>query len=82
MAEDFKKVQGGLGLSENDIMFKVLQGINDTFESLGRNINEFHLVSSEFATSKSESYTREIIAERNIPVPEEDLHAINFLNKE
>ncbi|GAA0147725.1 hypothetical protein LIER_36572 [Lithospermum erythrorhizon] len=82
MAEDFKKVQGGLGLSENDIMFKFLQRINDTLESLGRNINEFHLVSFKFATSESECYIREIIAERNIPVPEEDLHEINVLNKE
>ncbi|GAA0148177.1 hypothetical protein LIER_07696 [Lithospermum erythrorhizon] len=45
LAEDFKKAQMQLNLSDNDILYKVLQGINDTLESLGREINQFHLVS-------------------------------------
>ncbi|GAA0179209.1 hypothetical protein LIER_44027 [Lithospermum erythrorhizon] len=41
MAEDFKKGQSQLNLSDNDILYKVLEGINDTLESLGRNVNQF-----------------------------------------
>ncbi|GAA0187495.1 hypothetical protein LIER_34783 [Lithospermum erythrorhizon] len=82
LAEDFKKIQGHLKFSEDDIMARVLQGINDTLESLGRNINEFHLVPFKYAASESERYTRELMEERNIPVLDEDLHAINLLNKE
>ncbi|GAA0185095.1 hypothetical protein LIER_32383 [Lithospermum erythrorhizon] len=59
---------------------KVLQGINDTLESLGRDINEYHLVSFTYTFSDFERYTREIMAEKSIPIPEEDLHAINYLN--
>ncbi|GAA0163756.1 hypothetical protein LIER_19547 [Lithospermum erythrorhizon] len=44
MAEDFIKVQDQLHLLEPEILHKVLEGINDTLEALGRNINEFHLV--------------------------------------
>ncbi|GAA0183398.1 hypothetical protein LIER_30814 [Lithospermum erythrorhizon] len=39
MAEDFRRLQNQLMLSEKDILQKVLEGINDTLESLGRDIN-------------------------------------------
>ncbi|GAA0157451.1 hypothetical protein LIER_38463 [Lithospermum erythrorhizon] len=80
MAEDFIKFRDQLKLSENDIQHKVLQGINDTLESLGKNVNEYHLVSFKYTSSEFERYTREIMNEKNIPVPEEDLHAVNKLN--
>ncbi|GAA0158769.1 hypothetical protein LIER_15712 [Lithospermum erythrorhizon] len=38
MEEDFKRLQNQLMLSEQNILHKVLQGINDTLESLGRKI--------------------------------------------
>ncbi|GAA0158038.1 hypothetical protein LIER_38576 [Lithospermum erythrorhizon] len=80
MAEDFKRLQMQLSLSDSDIQYKVLQGINDTLESVGRDMNEYHLVSFTYTFSDFERYTREIVAEKSIPIPEEDLHAINYLN--
>ncbi|GAA0183205.1 hypothetical protein LIER_30665 [Lithospermum erythrorhizon] len=43
---------------------------------------EFHLVPFEYITTEFERLTREISAERSIPVPEEDLLAIHRLNIE
>ncbi|GAA0161914.1 hypothetical protein LIER_18121 [Lithospermum erythrorhizon] len=57
MAEDFKRTQSKLNLSDDEILHK-------------------------YVTSKFEQFTREITAERNIPVPEEDLLAIRQLNRE
>ncbi|GAA0156524.1 hypothetical protein LIER_38286 [Lithospermum erythrorhizon] len=82
MAEDFIRVQSQLHLSNEEVLQKVLQGINDTLESLGRNVNQFHLVPFEYITTEFERLTREISAERSIPVPEEDLLAIHRLNIE
>ncbi|GAA0172854.1 hypothetical protein LIER_26591 [Lithospermum erythrorhizon] len=82
MSEDFRKIQDQLDLTETQILHKVLEGINDTLEALGRDINEFHLVSFNYVASEFERHTREIAAEKNIPIPEEDLHAINRLNAE
>ncbi|GAA0182188.1 hypothetical protein LIER_30333 [Lithospermum erythrorhizon] len=80
MVEDFRRLRVQLNLSDGDIQYKVLQGINETLESLGRDINEYHLVSFNYTSSDFERYTREITTEKNIPVPNEDLHAINLLN--
>ncbi|GAA0159946.1 hypothetical protein LIER_38950 [Lithospermum erythrorhizon] len=82
MAEDFRKMQSELNMSEEQILQKVLQGINDTLESLGKDINEYHLVPFKYVTFDFERLTREITYERNIPIPEEDLLAINQLNIE
>ncbi|GAA0174745.1 hypothetical protein LIER_28076 [Lithospermum erythrorhizon] len=80
LAEDFKKTRVLLNLSDDDILYKGLEGINDTLESLGRDVNHFHLVKIKYSTTEVERYTREIASEKNILVPEEDLYAINELN--
>ncbi|GAA0157298.1 hypothetical protein LIER_38429 [Lithospermum erythrorhizon] len=82
IAEDFKRLQNQLMLSEKSVLHKVLQGINDTLEPLGRDINEYPLVPFTYIATESERYTRKVMAARNIPVPEEDLHAINYLNSQ
>ncbi|GAA0172640.1 hypothetical protein LIER_26428 [Lithospermum erythrorhizon] len=80
--EDLRRKQSELNLSEDQILHKVLQGINDTLESLGKDVNEYHLVPFKYITSDFERLTREIAPERNLPVLEEDLLAINQLNVE
>ncbi|GAA0144917.1 hypothetical protein LIER_36036 [Lithospermum erythrorhizon] len=62
------------------MLYKVLQSINDTLESLGRDINEYHLIPFTYSAIESKRYTREIMAEKNIPISEDDLHATNQLN--
>ncbi|GAA0187141.1 hypothetical protein LIER_34429 [Lithospermum erythrorhizon] len=59
MLEDFRKTQSELNMSEEQILHKVLQGINDTLESLGKYINEYHLVPFKYITSNSERFTRD-----------------------
>ncbi|GAA0161762.1 hypothetical protein LIER_39294 [Lithospermum erythrorhizon] len=82
MVEDFRKTQCESNMSEEQIMHKVLQGVNDTLESLGKNVNEYNLVSFKYVTSDFKRFTREIAYERSIPVPEEDLLGINQLNSQ
>ncbi|GAA0173390.1 hypothetical protein LIER_27017 [Lithospermum erythrorhizon] len=60
MAEDFKRLQNQLMLSEQNILHKVYT----------------------YISTESERYTREIMAEKNIQVPEEELHAIDHLNSQ
>ncbi|GAA0171615.1 hypothetical protein LIER_41192 [Lithospermum erythrorhizon] len=80
MAEHFTRLQAQLNLSDRDIRHKVLQGINDTLESLERDVNKYHLVSFNYVSLEFERYLREIIVEKGIHVPDEDLHPINHLN--
>ncbi|GAA0170321.1 hypothetical protein LIER_24612 [Lithospermum erythrorhizon] len=57
MAEVFRNMQSELNMSEEQILQKVLQGINDTLESLGKDINEYHLVPFKYLTSDFERLT-------------------------
>ncbi|GAA0184576.1 hypothetical protein LIER_31864 [Lithospermum erythrorhizon] len=38
------RIKNQMRLSSDDVLHKILQGINDTLESLGRDINEFKLI--------------------------------------
>ncbi|GAA0139220.1 hypothetical protein LIER_35049 [Lithospermum erythrorhizon] len=82
MAEDFVRIKNQMHLSENDVLQKVLQGINDTLESLGRDINEFKLVSFQYVPNEYEKLTRDIASEKNIPVSDEHLRGIHKLNSQ
>ncbi|GAA0167400.1 hypothetical protein LIER_40367 [Lithospermum erythrorhizon] len=73
MAKDFRNTQSKLNISEEQIILKFLHGINDTLESLGKNVNEYNLVPFKYVTSDFESFTREIAHERNIPNSEAEL---------
>ncbi|GAA0167933.1 hypothetical protein LIER_22767 [Lithospermum erythrorhizon] len=55
MTEDFVRIKNQMHLFENDVLQKVLQGINDTLESLGRDIIEFKLVSFQYVPNEYES---------------------------
>ncbi|GAA0149203.1 hypothetical protein LIER_36882 [Lithospermum erythrorhizon] len=81
-AKYFTRAQSQLHLSNEEVLRKVLQGVNDTLESLGRNVNQFRLVPFEYITTEFEHFTREISAERSILVPEKDLLGIHRLNTE
>ncbi|GAA0144031.1 hypothetical protein LIER_35857 [Lithospermum erythrorhizon] len=82
MVEDFVLIKNLMHLSKNDVLQKVLQGINDTLESLGRDINEFKLVSFQYVPNEYEKLTREIGSEKNIPVPDEHLQGIHKLKSQ
>ncbi|GAA0184864.1 hypothetical protein LIER_32152 [Lithospermum erythrorhizon] len=82
MSEDLRKTQSELNISKDQILHKVVQGINDTLKYLGKDVNEYHLVPFKYVTSDFERLTIEIVSEHNIPVPEEDLLAISQLNIE
>ncbi|GAA0153123.1 hypothetical protein LIER_11437 [Lithospermum erythrorhizon] len=58
LAEDFKKAQMQLNLSNDDILYKF-----------------------KYSATEAQRYTREVTSEKNLPVPEEDLYAINELNQ-
>ncbi|GAA0146021.1 hypothetical protein LIER_36242 [Lithospermum erythrorhizon] len=82
MAEDIVGIKEHIHLTNDDILHKVLEGINDTLESLGRDVNEFNLVSFKFISSQFQRLAREIASERNIPIPEDHLRGIHKLNSQ
>ncbi|GAA0167790.1 hypothetical protein LIER_40445 [Lithospermum erythrorhizon] len=82
MAEDFARIKGQMHLSENDVLQKVLRGINHTLKALGRHINEFKLVSFQYVPNEYERFIREIASEKNIPVLDEHLRGIHKLNSQ
>ncbi|XP_059291269.1 uncharacterized protein LOC132044772 isoform X2 [Lycium ferocissimum] len=82
MSEDFTTTPN---IQTNNIRYLVLNQINDFLHSMGRDINEFKLISEKI--SPSTSFTgiqeaRDIHLERNIVVTEEDLLLYKKLNKE
>ncbi|XP_047262928.1 uncharacterized protein LOC107859447 [Capsicum annuum] len=73
-------------IQTTDIRYIVLNHINTILHSMGRNINEFKLISKNF-TPFTFSYritqeSRDIYLEKNIVVTEEDLLLYRKLNKE
>ncbi|GAA0152345.1 hypothetical protein LIER_10851 [Lithospermum erythrorhizon] len=82
MTEDIVRIKGQMHLTNDDILHKVLEGINDTLESRGRDVNEFNLVSFKFISSQFQRLTRDITSERNIPIPEDHLQGIHKFNSQ
>ncbi|GAA0141444.1 hypothetical protein LIER_35396 [Lithospermum erythrorhizon] len=80
MAEDFSRDRKQLRFADDDIMHKVLMGINNTLKSLGKEINDYHIVPFSFEPTDQEQVTRHISSEMNLPIPNEDLHGLDRLN--
>ncbi|KAG5602925.1 hypothetical protein H5410_034295, partial [Solanum commersonii] len=79
MSEDFEKSSN---LNVREIRYKVLNYINDVLHSMGRDINEFELISEYIKPSSIAREAKEVHYERNIIVSEEDLLLKNKLNTE
>ncbi|XP_009589393.1 uncharacterized protein [Nicotiana tomentosiformis] len=79
MSEDFKSLAN---LGPKDIHLVVLNHINDILHSMGRDINEFNLISEMITSSKIANEAKEVYFERNIIVSDEDLLLHRKLNAE
>nr|XP_009787858.1 PREDICTED: uncharacterized protein LOC104235742 [Nicotiana sylvestris] len=79
MSEDFKILAN---ITAKDIHLAVLNHINDILHSMGRDINEFNLVSENITSSKMANEAKEAYFERNIIVGNEDLLLHRKLNTE
>ncbi|XP_027065887.1 uncharacterized protein [Coffea arabica] len=77
MSEDFMR---NTSLSPTEIKRKVLEQINGFLQSMGKNIASFGLLPNNFSFSDVDNQTRDVLAEKNIKVLEEDLNAISLLN--
>ncbi|GAA0157316.1 hypothetical protein LIER_14611 [Lithospermum erythrorhizon] len=80
MVDDFVRQREHLQMTDSEIMHQVLLGINDTLKSLGKEVNDYHIVPFAFVIADNEELTRELSSERAIPVPAEDLNALHKLN--
>ncbi|KAG2695935.1 hypothetical protein I3760_07G034500 [Carya illinoinensis] len=76
MSADFQLV----GCSSSNIRTETLHFISTILESMGRDINLFHLMDQNIDFDKDEFLCREIDDELAIPIPEEDLHASTLIN--
>ncbi|XP_075091768.1 uncharacterized protein LOC142171941 [Nicotiana tabacum] len=79
MSEDFKNLAN---ITAKDVHLAVLNHINDILHSMGRDINEFNLVSETITSSKMANEAKEVYFERNIIVSDEDLLLHRKLNIE
>ncbi|KAG7958907.1 hypothetical protein I3843_10G043700 [Carya illinoinensis] len=78
MSADFQLVES----SSSTVRTETLRSISTIFESMGRNINSFHLINQNIDFDQDEFLFREIDDELAVPIPEEDLHASTLLNCE
>ncbi|KAG6673080.1 hypothetical protein I3842_16G093400 [Carya illinoinensis] len=78
MSADFQLVES----SSSTVRTETLRSISTIFESMGRNINSFHLIDQNIDFDQDEFLFREIDDELAVPIPEEDLHASTLLNCE
>lgn len=69
-------------LSSQEIHYKVLNSINDILYSMGRDINEFQLISEKIKVSTIAKEAKDVHFERNISVSDKDLLLKNKLNNE
>ncbi|CAL5441876.1 unnamed protein product [Camellia sinensis] len=79
MAEDYAKTTN---LSKQEIFKKVLQSINSTLQSMGKNIKDFNICSDNMLSSDNQETCREIEEEMNIAVSEADYQSISLLSSE
>ncbi|XP_042962474.1 uncharacterized protein LOC122296741 [Carya illinoinensis] len=78
MSADFQLVES----SSSTVRTETLRSISTIFESMGRNINSFHLIDQNIDFNQDEFLFREIDDELAIPILEENLHASTLLNCE
>ncbi|XP_028086421.1 uncharacterized protein LOC114287309 [Camellia sinensis] len=79
MAEDYAKTTN---LSKQEIFKKVLQSINSTLQSMGKDIKDFNICSNNVLSSDNQGTCREIEEEMNIVVSEADYQSISLLSSE
>ncbi|KAG5598903.1 hypothetical protein H5410_030273 [Solanum commersonii] len=79
MSEDFNKYPG---LSSKEVRYKALNHINDILYSMGRDINEFELISKIIKVSTIAKEAKDVLSERNIIVSEKDLLLQRELNRD
>ena len=72
VSDDYLK----LDIKPAEIRIKVLQYLRNTLESMGKDINECHLVDFDINLSKDERYMKEINEELSIDVSEQDIVVI------
>ncbi|KAL5556627.1 hypothetical protein UlMin_038863 [Ulmus minor] len=78
MSEDYAQ----LNISPFHVTNKALQHLAFMLESMGKNINQYHLVNYDIILSKEETFMKEINEELAITVSQEDLSCISTLNTE
>ncbi|KAL5548831.1 hypothetical protein UlMin_004062 [Ulmus minor] len=78
MSEDYSQ----LNISPFHVTNKALQHLASMLESMGKNINQYHLVNYDINLSEEETFMKEINEELAITVSQEDLSCISTLNTE
>ncbi|KAL5542376.1 hypothetical protein UlMin_010086 [Ulmus minor] len=78
MSEDYAQ----LNISHFHVTNKALQHLASMLESMGKNINQYHLVNYDINLSEEETFMKEINEELAITVSQEDLSCISTLNTE
>ncbi|KAL5583490.1 hypothetical protein UlMin_015932 [Ulmus minor] len=78
MSEDYSQ----LNISPFDVTNKALQYLASMLESMGKNINQYHLVNYDINLSEEKKFMKEINEELAITVSQEDLSCISSLNRE
>ncbi|XP_062114746.1 uncharacterized protein LOC133825867 [Humulus lupulus] len=78
MSIDFKSSKD----STSTARYHVLRSISCTIESMGKNINSYHLLNEDISFDGNEFQSREIDDELGVEIPEEDITSSRSLNSE
>ncbi|XP_062094052.1 uncharacterized protein LOC133800096 [Humulus lupulus] len=78
MSIDFKSSED----STSTARYHVLRSISSTIESMGKNINSYHLLDEDISFDGNEFQSREIDDELGVEIPEEDITSSRSLNSE
>ncbi|XP_042956295.1 ATP-dependent DNA helicase PIF1-like [Carya illinoinensis] len=76
MSVDFRSIEDSM----SDVRMQVLRSISFTLESMGKDINSFHLLDDNICFGEDQLESREIDDELAIEIPEEDIVASEALN--
>ncbi|XP_062075423.1 uncharacterized protein LOC133779481 [Humulus lupulus] len=78
MSIDFKSSED----STSTARYHVLRSISSAIESMGKNINSYHLLDEDISFDGNEFQSREIDDELGVEIPEEDITSSRSLNSE
>ncbi|XP_042954554.1 uncharacterized protein LOC122290960 [Carya illinoinensis] len=78
MSADFKSTEDSI----SKVRTQVLRSISFTIESMGKDINSYHLLDDDICFDEEEFQSREIDDELAVAIPKEDIAASQFLNSE
>ncbi|KAG6621819.1 hypothetical protein I3842_Q005000 [Carya illinoinensis] len=76
MSVDFRSTENSM----SDVRMQVLRSISFTLESMGKDINSFHLLDDNICFGEDQLESREIDDELAVEIPEEDIVASEALN--